>query len=174
MYESNEFWKVFERWKVLGIFRRVWNPIMNLESCAGLKRTYWKLEFLFSTPTFSRIWLSFVEWILRTFLSEEGGSALWFKEIKHKEELWYSTLTQQYAAGVIAKTFLSKVTFSFPALKNSCSKNVVQNPTLLRVSSAYRTDRPAYQTGWSLCLSFFLQLAEKLIIFLFEFSLPGT
>ena len=107
---------------------------MNLESCAGLKRTYWKLEFLFSTPTFSRIWLSFVEWILRTFLSEEGGSALWFKEIKHKEELWYSTLTQQYAAGVIAKTFLSKVTFSFPALKNRCFKNVVQNSALLSLT----------------------------------------
>ena len=110
---------------------------MNLESCAGWKRTYWKLEFLFSPPPFSRIWLSFVEWILRTFLSEEGGSALWFKEIKHKEELWYSTLTQQYAAGVIAKTFLSKVTFSFPALKNSCSKNVVQSPTLLSVTYKY-------------------------------------
>ena len=32
-------------------------------------------------------------------------------------------------------------------------------------ASAYRADRPAYQTGLSLCLSFFLQLAEKLIIF---------
>ena len=31
-----------------------------------------------------------------------------------------------------------------------------------------------HQTGQSLCLSFFLQLAERLIIFLFEFSLPGT
>ena len=41
-------------------------------------------------------------------------------------------------------------------------------------NSAYRADRPADQTGWSLCLSFFLQPAEKLIIFLFEFSLPGT
>ena len=41
-------------------------------------------------------------------------------------------------------------------------------------SSAYRADRPVDQTGWSLCLSFFFQLAEKLIIIFFEFSLPGT
>ena len=40
--------------------------------------------------------------------------------------------------------------------------------------SAYRADRPTIRPGWSLCLSFFLQPTEKLIIFLFEFSLPGT
>ena len=43
-----------------------------------------------------------------------------------------------------------------------------------RTLSAYRADWPTGQTGWSLFLSFFLQPAEKLIAFWFEFSLPGT
>ena len=62
-------------------------------------------------------------------------------------------------------------------------------------SSTYRADRPADQTGWSLCLSFFLQTGPTVqlirraeasvfpsffsqlkswLFFLFEFSLPET
>ena len=48
--------------------------------------------------------------------------------------------------------------------------NILQKNSWIK-DSAYRADRPADQTGWSLCLSFFLQLAEKLII-LFVWIFP--